>query len=406
MVDLAVEPLESASETPRRCWERSPTIPTTRLLVDAPAVAQLGEPALRALADEHVDRPLALEQQLDQVAADEAGCAGDEVPHVQLLRVAENRVGPYTLTPIPGARQRDVHTMLEATAPRERWMSMSVSIVWFRRDLRLADNPALAAAAAAGRGRAGLLLRGGPQRAGGTARPTATPTCSPRCGSSTKACAPPARGSTSASATPPCELRRLAAECGRRRVHVNRDHTAHARERDRRVAVRARGRTGRAGRPRPGSPAPSPPRIVTGAGSPYRVFTPFSRAWLAAPRREPSPQPRKLDAPLARAIAAGSRRRARRRSEIDAGRQADRRGRRPRRGARPEADAHGRRSGAGDYTRVRDLPGLDATTRLSPPPALRDGLGPRARDAAGRQAQRRARRRCAGSSPGATSGSA
>ena len=27
---------------------------------------------------------------------------------------------------------------------------MSVSIVWFRRDLRLADNPALAAAAAAG----------------------------------------------------------------------------------------------------------------------------------------------------------------------------------------------------------------------------------------------------------------
>ena len=56
-------------------------MPTTPLVVHAPAVAQLLEPALRALADEHVDRPLALEQQLDQVATDEAGGAGDEVAH-------------------------------------------------------------------------------------------------------------------------------------------------------------------------------------------------------------------------------------------------------------------------------------------------------------------------------------
>ena len=41
------------------------------VLVGAPAAAQLLEPAARPLADQHVDRPLALEQLLDQVAADE-----------------------------------------------------------------------------------------------------------------------------------------------------------------------------------------------------------------------------------------------------------------------------------------------------------------------------------------------
>ena len=71
----------SSSETPSRGSERSPTIADDAVLVDAPAVAQLLEPALGALADEHVDRPLALEQQLDEVAADEAGRAGDEVAH-------------------------------------------------------------------------------------------------------------------------------------------------------------------------------------------------------------------------------------------------------------------------------------------------------------------------------------
>ena len=51
------------------------------VLVDSPAVAELGQAALGALAHEHVDRSLALEQELDEVAADEAGRAGDEVAH-------------------------------------------------------------------------------------------------------------------------------------------------------------------------------------------------------------------------------------------------------------------------------------------------------------------------------------
>ena len=80
------------------------------LLVDAPAVAQLLEPALRALADEHVDRPLALEQQLDQVAADEAGRAGDEVAHSSPRSAAEVALTlllarwAFELAPDPGDR--------------------------------------------------------------------------------------------------------------------------------------------------------------------------------------------------------------------------------------------------------------------------------------------------------------
>ena len=83
VIDLAVEPLQIGIGDAEAMLGEVADDPDDAVLVDAPAVAQLGEPALRALTDEDVDRPLALEQQLDQVAADEAGCAGDEVPHVQ-----------------------------------------------------------------------------------------------------------------------------------------------------------------------------------------------------------------------------------------------------------------------------------------------------------------------------------
>ena len=89
--------------------------PDDPLLVDAPAVAELGEAALRPLADEHVDRPLALEQQLDEVTADESGRAGDEIAHLSFLRSRENPGGPYTLHP----DRRRWDAVLERPAERE-----------------------------------------------------------------------------------------------------------------------------------------------------------------------------------------------------------------------------------------------------------------------------------------------
>src|SRR5262249_61265301 len=48
----------------------------------APAASELLQTPAGPLADEHVDRPLTLEQPLDQVAADETGAPGDEVTHL------------------------------------------------------------------------------------------------------------------------------------------------------------------------------------------------------------------------------------------------------------------------------------------------------------------------------------
>ena len=81
VVDLALEPREVLVGDAEAGLGEVADDADDPVLVDAPAVAQLLEPALGALADEHVDRSLALEQQLDEVAADEAGRAGDEVAH-------------------------------------------------------------------------------------------------------------------------------------------------------------------------------------------------------------------------------------------------------------------------------------------------------------------------------------
>src|SRR5690349_20673971 len=51
------------------------------LVVDAPRIAQRREALERLLAHEHVDRPLALDELGHEVAADEPGCAGDEIRH-------------------------------------------------------------------------------------------------------------------------------------------------------------------------------------------------------------------------------------------------------------------------------------------------------------------------------------
>ena len=82
VVDLALEPREVLVGDAEAGLGEVTDDADDAVLVDAPAVAQLLEPALRALSHEHVDRPLALEQQLDQVAADEPGRSGDEVAHL------------------------------------------------------------------------------------------------------------------------------------------------------------------------------------------------------------------------------------------------------------------------------------------------------------------------------------
>src|SRR5262249_3774818 len=63
-------------------------------LLGAPAASELLQTPAGPLADEHVDRPLTLEQPLDQVAADETGAPGDEVTHLHPSTIST--CGTYT----------------------------------------------------------------------------------------------------------------------------------------------------------------------------------------------------------------------------------------------------------------------------------------------------------------------
>ncbi len=238
---------------------------------------------------------------------------------------------------------------------------MRVAIAWFRRDLRLADNPALTAAAGAD----GVIpvfcfepgLTGGRHRSAN--RNAYLLACLRELDDGLRS-----RGSRLhyRHGDPAVELARLAVESGAEVVHINRDHTVHARRRDRRVeeALAAAGveLVGHSG-----LTCAEPAKVLTGAGSPFRVFTPFSRAWLDAPRRDLEPTPRKLSRPPGD-IAIGSIP-----SESELG--IDAAAKRIAEGSGP-GEKHGRKlmvravEAAGEYPAIRDLPGLDATTRLSP----------------------------------------
>ena len=235
-----------------------------------------------------------------------------------------------------------------------------IAIAWFRRDLRMHDNPALAAACTAAevvpvfcfeRG----LHSGRHASAGRNAYLLA----------SLRELDEALRAAGSRlhyrSGDPAVQITRLALQASAATVHVNRDHTVHSRNRDRRVqealaehGVELRGHTGIS--------CAEIAAIEAGSGGPYRVFTPFYKAWARAPRRDLAPRPRTIQSPAgvkagrlpserALGIGAEAKRIA---EEFGSG----------------EAAARQRMSAAvesaDDYHRVRDLAGEDATTRLSP----------------------------------------
>ena len=150
----------------------------------------------------------------------------------------------------------------------------TTNIMWFRRDLRLADLPALHAAAADGARVVPLFVidpafahSGAPRRA-------------------FMADALRALGATMDGALvvrhgdPAVVVPALAAEVGADGVYVSRDYAPYGRERDTAVAA-ALGSHG-ARLHGVGSPyAVAPGTVNKGDGTPYAVFTPFSKAWRA-----------------------------------------------------------------------------------------------------------------------------
>jgi deoxyribodipyrimidine photo-lyase len=160
---------------------------------------------------------------------------------------------------------------------------MTTSILWFRRDLRLADHPALLAArdsaaevlpvfvlddalrGPSGPNRLAFLyrtLRDLQERTDGTLRVL--------------------------HGKPEEVIPKLARDVGAEEVHVSSDHGPYGRERDVRVAEQVR-------LVATGSPyGVTPGNLLKGDGTPYKVYTPYLKAWRARGLHSPALTPRSI----------------------------------------------------------------------------------------------------------------
>ncbi|MEJ5946207.1 deoxyribodipyrimidine photo-lyase [Pseudokineococcus basanitobsidens] len=167
-------------------------------------------------------------------------------------------------------------------------MSTGPAVLWFRRDLRLGDNPALLAARERG-GDDGVLplfvLDPRVWDAAGAPRRHFLVGCLEALRDATDGALVVRRGD------PVDVVPRLAREVGAASVHVARDTGPYGRRRD--AAVREE--LGEVPLVEDGTPyAVGPGRVLKDDGSPFQVFTPFSRAWQAHGVPEPALTPRSL----------------------------------------------------------------------------------------------------------------
>lgn len=159
--------------------------------------------------------------------------------------------------------------------------------MWFRRDLRLEDHPALLAAAAAGPVLPVFVLDPALWDVAGPARRA-------RLAASLRALDADLRDRGTRlvlrTGRPEDALPALVHATGARGVHVTADAAPYGRERDARVSGALEG----SGAPLTptGTPyAVGPGRVRNGSGDPYRVFTPFLRAWREHGRPAPASRP-------------------------------------------------------------------------------------------------------------------
>lgn len=226
------------------------------------------------------------------------------------------------------------------------------SIMWFRRDLRLRDHPALAEACAAGEVLPVFVLDPAFARAGAP-RLALLHDCLAALAAATGGALVVRHGD------PGRVIPAVADEVGASTVYVTRDYAPYGRRRDEAVAevLRASGRRLRG----IGSPyAVDPGSVVKADGTPYAVFTPFSRRWREQCRPTPIEAPRSpewLGAPSDPLP-----------TRPDVGFELAAMG-------EEAVDAQWARFLAGDVDRYherRDIPAVDGTSRLSP--ALKFGV--------------------------------
>ncbi len=181
---------------------------------------------------------------------------------------------------------------------------MSTAIVWFRRDLRVHDHPALATAAREYDQVVPLFVLD-PALLDGRYRSSARVGFMLGC---LRALDKELRDRGSRLAVrrgePENVVRAVAEEAGAEAVLWSSDVSPHARRRDCRVTEALRG-AGVAPRPHGGNYIVDVSRLRTGGGEPYRVFSPFHRAWAKVDRRRVHRAPAALS-PLPGRLAVGS----------------------------------------------------------------------------------------------------
>ncbi|MFL6059756.1 MAG: cryptochrome/photolyase family protein, partial [Marmoricola sp.] len=226
------------------------------------------------------------------------------------------------------------------------------SVLWFRRDLRLADHPALTAAATEGEVVGLFVVDPRLWEGAGAARRAWV-------AASVRALAQATDGALVIRyGDPATVLPEVATAVGAATVHVTGEVTPYGRARDSRVAA-ALAEAGVLGRPSGTPYAVDPGEVRTQAAAPYQVFTPFARAWREHGWPDPLPAPSvtwhrmRNDAEATAALDAAVREAPEKMPE--AGEKA--------------ALARWRAFAAADledYDEARDLPADDRTSRLSP----------------------------------------
>ncbi len=170
-----------------------------------------------------------------------------------------------------------------AAAARRR--AVTTTVVWFRRDLRLHDHPALAGAQADGDRIAPLFVIDERLQAGRFR--SANRLWFMRGSVSALATALEVRGAPlSVVRGDPSEIvPAFATAVGAGRVVASRDYTPYGRGRDDRVAAEL-GRRGIEWGTFPGLLIHEPEDVATADGRSFRMFGPFQRAWLERPERD------------------------------------------------------------------------------------------------------------------------
>ncbi|MEV4260705.1 deoxyribodipyrimidine photo-lyase [Kribbella sp. NPDC049584] len=162
-------------------------------------------------------------------------------------------------------------------------MSTMTAVMWFRRDLRLADNPALLDAVAAGDGRVLGVFVVDPllwERSGDPRRDHLA--ASLRSLSESMGGRLVVRRGDPATVVPA-----IADEVGAASVHVSADYGPYGQRRDQEVEASLKCPLRRTGSPY----AVAPGRVVNQQGRSYQVFTPYFKAWLEHGWRQPVQAP-------------------------------------------------------------------------------------------------------------------